>query len=88
MGYFLDPHYLSSTSDTDICKLYGSIGRSIDLRDICFIQHNPPELYPCIDIDIEIDVILAEILPSKIINGIDSRKEILLNYINEYKAIK
>ena len=88
MGYFLDPHYFSSTSDWDICRLYGSIGRQVDLRNICFIEHNPPEFYPYKNVNIWRDAIweeIAEQIPCKIIDGIDSRKEILLNYINSFK---
>ena len=34
---------MMATSDDDICKLYATIDRVVDLRDILVIQHHPPE---------------------------------------------
>jgi len=43
LGFLLDPSFMMATSDDDICKLYATIDRVVDLRDILVIQHHPPE---------------------------------------------
>jgi len=43
LGFLLDPSFMMATSDDDICKLYATINRVVDLRDILVIQHHPPE---------------------------------------------
>jgi len=89
LGFLLDPYYLSSSADGDISELYFGVGRSIDLSDICVIHHLPLEFYELpskIEADISVETIdFVEKKPNPIINGIDTRKEILLSYISNFK---
>jgi len=41
LGFVLDPCFMDATSDDDICKLYATVGRTVDLRDILQIIHYP-----------------------------------------------
>lgn len=43
LDFFLDPIFMDATADYDICQLYATIGRSVDLTDIFVIEHNPKE---------------------------------------------
>lgn len=44
LGFVLDPAYLHSHSDYDICELYSTVGRGVDLRKLLIVQNQPPEI--------------------------------------------
>lgn len=95
LGFVLDPHYWSSTSDWDICHLYFKANRCIDLRDILIIHHHPTsediQKYRNLYIkDAKIDrniiggrLVKAPIIDSMFNNGKDIRVELLQKYITE-----
>lgn len=45
LGYLIHPYYVSAGADVATWKIYSSVGRIIDMRDICFdhVTHNSVE---------------------------------------------
>lgn len=44
LGFFLEPRYNNSSADTNIAYTYHLLDRVLDLRKVCTIEHNPPEM--------------------------------------------